>query len=420
DYAYIEADPAEISLQPTEIFLLEKRPFFTENYDLFDLPFHLVYTRRLTEIAGGVKGSGRAGPVTVGGLDVVLKKDDPRYPEDNFAVARATWDLPGGHRVGAAGVGRRELGEVVPAAEPYAGGDVARYNNVGQVQGRFALPAGFFLSGSGSKSATAGDGGDGYIYDVTFSYPGLKDYLSLDYCAISEDFRADMAFLQPELLGIRRVSFYGRHETQVNRAGFRSVTPDLFAAYDRAIGGDMVLWRTNPSLSVVARNDYFVNFGYAAGVDRRYVPYGLPEFRNNFASVGAGRSPSAWGGFNLNYRQGTYYGEYYHNYGGAVSVIPWPVWVVETDATAFNPRSGDRFVVGNLKSTLTVTEGLFWRVILQGDSDARTALGSTLWGWEFRPGSTAYLAYEQRRDATGHFLLADQLLFLKVSYLITL
>jgi hypothetical protein len=419
DYAYIEADPAEISLQPTEIFLLEKRPFFTENLELFELPFNLVYTRRLTEIGGGVKGSGRAGPVTVGGLDVVLKNDDPRFPGDNFAVARATWDLPGGHTVGAAGVGRRQLGGLVPAGEPYAGGDAATYNNVGQAQGRFALPGGFFFSTSGGRSATAGDGGDGYIYDATFTYPGLTDILSLDYSVISEDFRADMSFLQPENLGTRGLEFYGRHETQVNRAGFRSVTPEVYAAYVRAMSGDMALWQANPSMSVTAQNDYFVNFGYAGGVDRRYVGYGYPEFRNNLATVAAGRSPSAWGSFNLSYSQGMYYGEYYHNYNGAFSIIPWSVWVVEANATIYNPRGLDRFRIGNLKSTLTVAEGLFWRVILQGDSNARTALGSTLWGWEFRPGSTAYLAYEQRRDATGHFTLADQLVFLKLSYLIT-
>ena len=420
DYAYIEADPAEISLQPTEIYLLEKRPFFTENLELFELPFSLVYTRRLTEIAGGVKGSGRAGPVTVGAMDVVLKKDDPRFPEDNFAVARATWDLPGGHTLGAAGVGRRQLGDLVPAGEPYAGADAATYNNVGQAQARFALPGGFFFSTSGGKSATAGDGGDGYIYDVTFTYPGLKDILDLDYSEISEDFRADMSFLQPEHLGTRGLEFYGRHETQVNRAGFRSVTPDLYAAYVRAIGDEMVLWQANPSVSVSTRNDFFVNLHYASGVDRRYVDYGLPEFRNNYASADLGRSPSTLGGFVLSYGQGTFYGEYYHNYGGSASVIPWPVWVVEADAIVYNPRGGDRFTISNLKSTLTVAEDLFWRVILQGDSDARTALGSTLWGWEFRPGSTAYLAYEQRRDATGHFTLADQLVFLKVSYMITI
>ncbi len=419
DYAYIEADPAEINLQPTEIFLLEKRPFFTENLELFDLPYDLIYTRRLTEIGGGVKCSGRAGPVTAGGLDVVLKNDDPRFPKDNFAVARATWDLPGGHTVGAAGVGRRQLGDVVPAGEPYAGGDVETYNNVGEGEMRFALPRGFFLSGAGARSATAGDGGDGYLYGGTFSYPGLTNILNLSYRQISDDFRADMSFLQPEELGTRRFAAYGRRENQVNRARLRSITPEVYAAYDRALGGGAVYWQANPSLSVTAQNDHFLNFGYAGGVDRRYVGYGYPEFRNNFATVATGRSPSAWGSFNLSYGQGMYYGEYYHNYNGAFSIIPWAVWVVEADATVYNPRGGDRFRVGNVKSTLTVAEGLFWRVILQGDSDARTALGSTLWGWEFRPGSTAYLAYEQKRDATGHFTLADQLLFLKVSYLIT-
>ncbi|MGD8719116.1 MAG: DUF5916 domain-containing protein [Candidatus Zixiibacteriota bacterium] len=420
DYAYIEADPAEINLQPTETYLTEKRPFFTENWDLFDLPYYLAYTRRLTEIAGGVKGSGRAGPVTVGAVDVMLKDDDPRFPDDNFAVARATYDIPGGHNVSIAGVGRRQIGNTLPADRPHFGEDAATYNNVGLGLGRFALPAGFYFTGTGAKSGTQGDEGDGYLYGASLSYPGLTDIYYLSYQEISDDFRADMSFLQPEEMGIRELSFYGRHEMQVNRAGVRSVTPDVDSAYDRAIDGDMVYWRVIPSLTVATRNDFSAVVRYYRGVDRRYLDIGLPEFRNNYALLSLGRSVSAWGGFELYYRQGEYYGEYYHNYGGSVAVIPTPIWVVEADANVVNPSSGDRFHVDNFKSTLTLAEDFFWRLILQGNSDARTAAGSTLWGWEFRPGSTAYLAYEQQRDGNDHFALVDQVVFLKVSYTVTI
>ena len=420
DYAYIEADPARISLQPTEIYLTEKRPFFTENVDLFSLPLDLIYTRRLTEIAGGLKGSGRAGPVTVGAWDAVLKNDDPRFPGDNFAVFRADLDLRGGHTLGVGGVGRRQLGDVLQPDDPYYGGDAAAYNNVAEAQGRFALPAGFFFTGYGAKSATPGETGDGYLYGAVFSYPGLTDYLQLGYDEISADFRADMSFLQPENLGRRSIEVYGRHEAQVNSAGIRSVAPAAYGAFARDLAGDTVLWVADPQIRVVTRNDFYAAGECNVGLDRRYMDYGLPEFRNSYAGVQVGRAISAWGGGGLSYLQGMSYGDYYHNYGGEVSLIPWPVWVLDADATVYNPRGAERFYVGNFKSTVNVTEDIFWRVIVLGDSDARTAAASTLWGWEFRPGSTAYLAYEQKRDATGHFALVDQLLFLKVSYLITL
>jgi len=420
DYAYIEADPAQISLEPTEIYLYEKRPFFTENGDLFALPYSLVYTRRLTEIAGGVKSSGRAGPVTLGGMDVVLKEDDPRYPGDNFAVARVNVDLPGGHTLGGGGVGRRQLGEVLPPGGPYAGADEAAYNNVGAVVGRFMLPAGFVFNGYGAKGATRGEGGDGFFYGGAFSYPGLTDIFVLEYTELSQDFRADMSFIQPAELGTRATNLYARHEAQVNRFGLRAVTPGVSGNYTRALDGRTVNWDVAPDLRVVTKNDFYASVNYDTGVDRRYVAYGLPEYRNNFAQAEVGHATSQWGGASVTYGQGMYYGDYYHNYGGAVTLIPWSVWVLDADATAYNPRGGDRFYVGNVKSTLNVTEDIFWRVILQGDSAALTAAASTLWGWEFRPGSTAYLAYEQKRDATGHFDLVDQIVFLKVSYMITL
>jgi hypothetical protein len=419
DYAYIEADPAEINLQPTEIYLTEKRPFFTENFNLFTLPLNLVYTRRLTEIAGGVKGSGRAGPVTVGAVDAVLKNDDPRFPGDNFALVRADVDLKGGHTLGVGGVGRRDLGDQLQPGDTYYGGGEAAYNNVAEAQGRFALPGGFFFTGYGARSATAGDEGDGYLYGAFFSYPGLTDYFQLAYYELAADFRADMSFLQPENLGKRTVEGYGQHEVQVNAVDFRSVTPAVYGTYSRDIFGDTVLWAADPQLRVVTRNDFYASGEFYAGVDRRYLSYGLPEFRNSYVGLEAGRAPAAWGGGDVSYLQGTYYGDYYHNYAAGLSFIPWPVWVLDADTTVYNPRGGERFYVANFKSTLNVTEDVFWRVIALGDSDARTGAASTLWGWEFRPGRTAYLAYEQRRDANGHFVLADQLVFLKISYMIT-
>ncbi len=419
DYAYIEADPAQITLEPTEIWLEEKRPFFTEGYELFDTFSEVVYTRRLTEIAGGAKVTGRGGPINYGVLDAALKKDDPLYPEDNFFVGRAVYDTPGGSSLGVLGVGRRELGGEVPL-EVGTGEDRARYNNVGLVDGRVLFPARFGFSFEGLKSQTAGEGGDGYAYLLGFGRYGLTDSAETWFNQFSEDFRADMGFLQPEDLGKRNTGFHVRREFQLNRGGVRSFLADAHYEHEWNLGRETLFNYVSPVARLVTENDYFVTLNYRGGRDLRYVPAGYPDFHNGVFDVAAGHNPASWGRFRLGYWRGTWYGDFYHYYTCEADYVPAPALVFNGNVDVGNPRARPRFVVGNLKATHNLTETLFWRVILQGNSDDRTSSGSALWGWDFRPGSTAYLAYEQRRDSSGHFLLAEQVVFLKVSYAVPL
>jgi hypothetical protein len=419
DYAYIEADPAQITLEPTEIWLEEKRPFFTEGYELFDTFSDVVYTRRLTEIAGGAKVTGRGGPINYGVLDAALKKDDPLYPGDNFFVGRAVYDTPGGSSLGILGVGRRELGGEVPS-EAGTGEDRARYNDVGLVDGRVLFPARFGFSFEGLKSQTAGEGGDGYAYLLGFGRYGLTDSAETWFNEFSEDFRADMGFLQPEDLGKRDIGFHVRREFQVNRGGVRSFLADVHYEHEWNLNRETLFNYVSPVARLVSESDYFVTLNYRGGRDLRYVPEGYPDFHNNVFDVAAGHNPASWGRFRLGYWRGMWYGDFYHYYTCEADYVPVPALVFNGNVDVGNPRARARFVVGNLKATHNLTETLFWRFILQGNSDDRTSSGSALWGWDFRPGSTAYLAYEQRRDSSGHFLLAEQVVFLKVSYMVPL
>ncbi|NIT35527.1 MAG: hypothetical protein GTN49_03335 [candidate division Zixibacteria bacterium] len=417
DYAYIEADPAQITLEPTEIWLEEKRPFFTEGYELFDTYSDVVYTRRLTEIAGGAKVTGRAGPINYGVLDVALKDDDPLYPRDNFALARAAYDTAGGSSFGVLGVGRREFGPEVPLEEG-TGADRARYNNVGQVDGRVVLPARLGFVFEGAKSQTAGNGGDGYLYILGFGVGGLTERVDTWFAEIDDDFRADMGFLQAEDLGKREAGLDSYREFQVNRAGVRSLRAGTYYQHNWNLDGETVYNFASPSLRVVSASDYFVSVSYRGGRDLRYVSQGHPDFHNDVVEVDVGHLPASWGQASVGYWHGMWYGYVYNYYTAALTVIPTPRLVLNGNVEVGDRRPKERFVVGNLKVTHNLTDDLFWRVILQGNGDDRTSSASVLWGWDFRPGSTAYLAYEQRRDSSGHFLLAEQLAFLKVSYMI--
>ncbi len=172
-----------------------------------------------------------------------------------------------------------------------------------------------------------------------------------------------------------------------------------------------------PEVRLSAINKLAVSFFSYGGRDLRYVRLGYPAFRVRTAGVTLDHETAPWGSAGVSYWQGDYYGEYYHDYSGEVTLIPTPPLVLKCDAEVAAPRGRARTTAGNVNATYNVSEDLYARLEVRADSAARAGLGSALWGWTFHPGSTAYLAYEQRRDAAGHFLLAEQVIFLKVSYM---
>jgi hypothetical protein len=417
DYAYIEADPAQVNLEPTEIWFPEKRPFFAENEELFHMTIDPLYTRRLTEIGGGAKVTGKVDDVSFGALDVALKKDDPRFPGDNVWAARARAELPHRSSLGVIGVGRREL-DGLAAELPYAGGDVATYNNVAGADGCVGLPLGVDFDVGYLKAGTAGEGGDGSSYYGMLFLPGSTRYAYAYFLETAEDFRADVAFIPPERLGTRQAVVDGQNEFQINRGGLRSL--NLRGRFDHHwnLEGETLRNYFFSEVGPSFANKLGLNFTFQGGRDLRYVRLGYPEFRIETYGVSLRHETCPWGSARVRYWQGEYYGDHYRDYSAEVTLLPFERFVLTTDGEVAVPREADRSVAGNVNATYNFTEDLYWRVLVRADSASRTGLASTLWGWTFRPGSTAYLAYEQRRDAAGHFLLAEQLLFLKVSYML--
>ena len=65
DFSQLESDPTLINVNDDrELSLPERRPFFRDGAELFDLPLRLFYTRRVQEIDLGVKGTGKTGGYT--------------------------------------------------------------------------------------------------------------------------------------------------------------------------------------------------------------------------------------------------------------------------------------------------------------------------------------------------------------------
>lgn len=61
DFSQVESDTAQITAnQRFALFYPEKRPFFMEGVDLFQMPFTAVYTRTITDPRWGMRATGRA------------------------------------------------------------------------------------------------------------------------------------------------------------------------------------------------------------------------------------------------------------------------------------------------------------------------------------------------------------------------
>ena len=107
DFGQVDADPAELNLSTFETFFSERRPFFLEGTQIFDLDYSggdgaLLYTRRIggsSPVVGAAKLTGRTpGGLSFGALGAVTGE---RYAADRlYAAARLRQELRGQSAVG--------------------------------------------------------------------------------------------------------------------------------------------------------------------------------------------------------------------------------------------------------------------------------------------------------------------------------
>ena len=112
DFAEVESDGGRIVIDPRNaLFFPEKRPFFLDGADQFNVPGQLIYTRRIIEPLAAVKLSGKVAGATVGFLSAVDDAAVSATGHDNtyYNIVRLQRDVGGQSRVGAI-ITDREVG----------------------------------------------------------------------------------------------------------------------------------------------------------------------------------------------------------------------------------------------------------------------------------------------------------------------
>lgn len=205
DFAQVEADEQQINLTRFPLFFAEKRPFFLENAQVFQLgqaqSIDLFFSRRIglssagepIDILGGGRLSGKLGGFNVGVLNMQTDRArDTRSgtviaPANNFSVVRLQREV-GRSNFGAMFVGRQGVGEYA-AAEDYN-------RSYGVDLGWQATTNGRVFAFLARTDSPESRGGSDYAGRAAYTYTHTSFTAGGGYAQVGDSFNPEVGFLR--------------------------------------------------------------------------------------------------------------------------------------------------------------------------------------------------------------------------------
>ncbi len=188
DFSQVESDEFQIAANLRyPIFYSEKRPFFMEANDLFDLAgpgenmLTAVHTRKIVDPAWGARITGEVGKGSFGLL--AARDERPEQGNANFYIGRGKYSLGGDNYIGVLYSGR-ELGEQYNRA---IGGDLTY-----RFWGNHCLEANYIYTFSNEPGSSGKY--QGSALSAEYNYSTRSFYGELVFEQFNRDFRMDTSF----------------------------------------------------------------------------------------------------------------------------------------------------------------------------------------------------------------------------------
>jgi len=178
DFSQVESDLPQVTVnQRFEVFFPEKRPFFLENANYFQMPINLLFTRRIADPRGGARLTGKIGKYVLAAMVI-----DDESPGETalFNVLRA----------------RRDLGRQSSVGVFYSDRELAGdHNRVISADGRIKLTDNWVTQLQAVSSRTAGGTLTDEAYNVQFDRSGRHYGAHIHYVEVGPDFRTQTGFI---------------------------------------------------------------------------------------------------------------------------------------------------------------------------------------------------------------------------------
>ena len=185
DFAEVESDAGQFVIDPRQsLFFPEKRPFFLDGLEQFNVPRNLIYTRRIAKPEAALKLTGKMAGTSIGVLSATDDQSLSATGSDAtyYNIVRAQRDLGGQSRIGMAYTDR------------VVGDD---YNRVADIDGRVVF--GKVYSGAfqfaQSYDKTGGVVRNAPLWDVSLVRNGKRFGFRYGMNGIDERFRTLSGFI---------------------------------------------------------------------------------------------------------------------------------------------------------------------------------------------------------------------------------
>jgi len=477
DFGQVEIDEEQINLDKRlELSLDEKRPFFLENANLFQLPINTFYSRRIgavSDIKGGLKLTGKAGPYSLGYLGALtgdwenngLGDPDNQIPDELFNVLRVQRDV----------LGSSNVGLMLTDLEENMGSEKNNYGfsrSASMDYNLFLGPYQYLIGqvvGSSFEAPQSDNETNGYAARATLGHYDQRYWFYVDGLYYDRDFDVSGTGYFPKSApykGRRELGAYLEMHPFLNGRFLRSWGISSFPSINKdtderkpGFGVQNRLWFEFPDQSTITfsvthyrdvESDFLSSgYNYRDPSELRYYGRDL-GFQ---VSTDVGKPIS--GTVELNY-----YSQYYfqtHTTGftrginTSLLVKPFSNWFFELhfENRQFLDKDNEFIPIKQIgqndirlftfRSRYLFTKDIFSRAFVQFMNGAESvsaellssgdyALAYTVFdrlsanmllGWRYNPGSTIYLAYTEEWDNMGVSDLTsrNRILFFKFSYL---
>lgn len=450
DFAQVEADQEIVNLSRFSLFFPEKRPFFTESAAIFDygtansrrlgrvansgtganlLP--LFYSRRIglyegqeVPIIGGGKVSGRAGPYTLGLLNITtdsttLNASDGRgefVDRANYSVVRVKRDF----------LARSSVGFIVTNREGGAGDP---FNRSLGLDASLSLFKDLSISALLAKTFSPVESGNGGAGALDIAWKNDRFNYQVSYLDIGERFDAQMGFIPRT--DIRRSQGWAAWTPRPHWPGTRQISIGAGVEYYENHAGATVTRSQKLDFTIVGNDRSRIN----ATLDSEYDL--LPEDWNTAGST-IRQGGYSWDTFGLSYRSdrsrvlygdvsvdwGGYYSGERQSFGAGLGWLPLDTLLIELDYTRnhITLPNAPLYVTNTVNSRISYsfTPDLFVKSFVQYNSARRQANFNFLFWYRYRPGSDLYVVYNEGWDTDlpgpRSIMTSDRQLAVKFTY----
>lgn len=402
DFATVEADEEQINLTRFELDLPEKRNFFLEGSEIYKQRIRLFYTRRISDIYGGLKIYGKSGRYEFSGLSTQTKKNEATDEESaNFSIFRLKRDVMQSSTVGFLAANKLVDGKNTGTA----GIDTALYfSDTFKFTGQFALSYGDYNNNN-------------LAFFLRPSYDSSTFHIHLRYTHLGKHFgdnANEVGFIRDD----------NRHELDsdivktfwLKKGGIDRIY--YFSNYNIywGVNGTLRSWKIHEEVSVDFQNKITVGA-------KHIQDYQLFEkgFRNYQTTLVFSYNAREWqnGGFLYNF--GRNFDLKFHLFSGGFNYKLTQDFSLTYGLTRLifdpDPRGESTWIHG-FRATNYFTNDLFIKVFFQTNSSIDKKNTQIVFVYRFQPPfGSIQIAYQRGTGRFGEKGIQGHTLFIKFAYM---